>query len=471
MADDAEIHVGPNPGPQTQAVASCADITFFGGRAGPGKSWSTLFRFGLHAALYPGYFGVIFRREMPMVTVGGGLWEESFKLYPIWGARPNSSSHHWRFPNGSLIQFRSLQYEKDMINYQGSQLAEYAFEELTHFLDSQWWYLYSRLRTTARHFRTHKPFKARAFGTMNPDPDHWVRAFIDWWIDKETGLAIPERAGKLRWFLREPSGDQIIWGDSAEEVAEAAPHVTDDPSSVRFIPALLADNPKGDPDYQRKLMALPYVERERLLGGNWNARPTTGTYFKRRTIPIVDKVPMILGRIARGWDLAATEPTVDNPNPDWTVGVKAALLEDLRILILHVEMVRLGPGGVDEVLRITAAQDGIACTQCFWQDPGQAGKAQINYLATVLRSFPIASLPERENKLVYAGPPSSAAENGRILLLRGDWNEPFLNALEAFPKGKKDHVDALSRVYMELCGSIGDEMDQRYDSYLPGVRM
>lgn len=53
--------------------------------------------------------------------------------------------------------------------------------------------------------------------TCNPDADSWVAEFISWWIDPETGFAIPERAGVLRWFIR--IGDTIIWGDSPEELA------------------------------------------------------------------------------------------------------------------------------------------------------------------------------------------------------------------------------------------------------------
>ncbi len=84
-----EVHVRLNPGPQTEAVASTADVTLFGGAAGGGKSFSTLFRFGLHAARYGNNYGAIFRREMPQVTMGGGIWEESMSMYPMWTRSPN----------------------------------------------------------------------------------------------------------------------------------------------------------------------------------------------------------------------------------------------------------------------------------------------------------------------------------------------------------------------------------------------
>jgi hypothetical protein len=105
MTDDSLVqHVGPNPGPQTRAFSSSADITLYGGQAGGGKSYLTLLRFAVHADQNPGYFGCIFRREMPMITVGGGLWEESMGLFPIFGAKPNLSTREWRFPNRSLVR-------------------------------------------------------------------------------------------------------------------------------------------------------------------------------------------------------------------------------------------------------------------------------------------------------------------------------------------------------------------------------
>jgi hypothetical protein len=162
--DEQVIHVGPNPGPQTKYVASSADITAFGGAAGGGKTLGTLFRFAWHADKYPGYFGAIFRREMPMITAGGGLWEESMQLYPVWDARPNISMREWRFPrHRSLIQFRSLQHATDVLNYQGAQFAEFCLEEATHFPEAMFWYMVSRLRSNCG-------MKPRACLTFNPGP-------------------------------------------------------------------------------------------------------------------------------------------------------------------------------------------------------------------------------------------------------------------------------------------------------------
>ncbi len=455
-----EVDIGPNPGPQSDLYASAADITVYGGQAGGGKSYGVLLRMGVHADQVNGYAGIIFRREMPMVTVGGGLWEESMGLLPVFGGRPNSANYTWRFSERSMIQFRSLQHEKDMLAYQGAQLHEFCFDEATHFTESQFWYLYSRLRKR-RNEAGEKPFKSRCILTCNPDPDSWVRKLIDWWIG-EDGLAIPDRAGKKRYFAR--VGDDLVWGDSPAEVRERAPAATS-VGSLRFIPAKLADNPKGDPDYSAKLAVLPMVERERLLGGNWNVRAIAGSYFRRGYFRFEDG-PIEVKRRVRGWDLAATEPTKDSPDPDWTVGVLLAELSDGTYLIEDVVGGQLSPAKVDMLLMQTAAVDGLGVIQAFWQDPAQAGKAQKGYIAKLLRGFRVRFVVASEDKETYAGPVSSDAENGLIKIRRGAWYERFMRVLEGFPVAKKkDDVDALSRAHRELTKPSRDMKSEHIEGF------
>ena len=151
--------------------------------------------------------------------------------------------------------------------------------------------------------------------TCNPDADSWVAEFLAWWIDQETGLPIPERAGVLRYYIR--LAEKIIWADRPEDLmqqmtrSEDLPPGVDPPRpiSVTFIPAKVFDNPallRVNPEYLAWLLSLPLLERERLLGGNWKIRPAAGLYFKREWCAVVDAIPADLD-VVRYWDLAATE--------------------------------------------------------------------------------------------------------------------------------------------------------------------
>ncbi len=297
-------------------LASAADIAILGGAAGGGKSWALLME-PLRHVHNPQFGGVIFRRTTVQVRNEGGLWDESFKLYPLIGADPKEHVLEWKFPAGASMSFAHLEHDKTVLNWQGSQVAYIGFDELTHFSARQFWYMVSRNRSMSGV----RPY-IRA--TTNPDADSWVAEFISWWIDPDTGFAIPERAGVLRWMVR--IGDAIIWAGSPEELRQyKAPDGTPiPPKSVTFIPAKLSDNPAlmaADPGYLANLMALPTVERERLLGGNWKIRPAAGLLFQRGWCQVVDAVPAGV-RWMRGWDLGAT-PKTENNDPDWTAGDQA----------------------------------------------------------------------------------------------------------------------------------------------------
>ena len=296
-------------------LASKADIAIYGGAAGGGKTWALLMEPLRHKEVHD--FGcTFFRRTTVQIRNEGGLWDESGKLYRAAGATRRESDLEWRFPSGVVISFAHLQYEETAYDYQGAQIPLICFDELTHFTESQFWYLLSRNRSTCGVL----PY-VRA--TCNPDADSWVARFIGWWIDQETGYPIPERAGVVRWFVR--VHDQLIWADTPDALAM---HVLPDgepipPKSVAFVPAKLTDNRvlmAADPGYHANLVALPLVQRERLLSGNWKIRPSAGLLFNRAWCEVVDAFPPDL-RVYRGWDLAGTPKTPIN-DPDWTTGTK-----------------------------------------------------------------------------------------------------------------------------------------------------
>ena len=75
--------------------------------------------------------------------------------------------------------------------------------------------------------RSTSGIKPRIRATTNPDPDSWVARFIDWWID-EDGFPIPERSGKLRYFMLDGNDvNDLIWGNTKKEVLQKATHIID----------------------------------------------------------------------------------------------------------------------------------------------------------------------------------------------------------------------------------------------------
>ena len=434
--------IKPQPGKQTDFLASSADIAIYGGGAGGGKTWGLLMEPLRHIG-NPQFGAVFFRRSTVQIRNEGGLWDESAILYPQLGADPKEHELWWKFPSGAAVSFAHLEHDKTRFNYQGAQIPLICFDELTHFTPTQFWYMVSRNRSMCGV----RPY-IRA--TCNPDADSWVAGLISWWINQETGLPIPERSGLIRWFVR--VGEDLKWADSREELAQyLMPDGTPiPPKSLTFIPALLSDNlalMAADPGYMASLLALPLVERERLLGGNWKIRPAAGLYFQRSWCRVVDAVPA--GTVfGVGYDLAATPPTAENPDPDATSRTKIGRTPDGRYIVAHNNRVRETPAGVERFILNNASQDGKLVTISLPQDPGQAGKSQVKALTLMLSGYTVRSSTETGDKITRFGPFSAQAEAGNVDVLRGDWNEAWFSALEGFPVAKHDDdADSTSRAF------------------------
>lgn len=157
--------------------------------------------------------------------------------------------------------------------------------------------------------------------------------------------------------------------------------------------------------------------------------------------------------VVRGWDLAATADRCAG-DPDWTVGLKLGRLEqDGRFVILDVVRARAGPAAVEALICETAARDGPEVTIALPQDPGQAGKYQAQVLVRRLAGFRVAAEIESGSKEQRAAPVASQLDAGNILMIRGAWNQAFLDEIGSFPNGSKDdQVDALSRAFLGLAG-------------------
>lgn len=418
----------PQPGPQEAFLATPADMAIYGGAAGGGKTWGLLLEATRHVHI-PLYRCVGFRKTGTRLRVQGGLWDESTRIYPHLGGQPREHVSEWRFPSGAQIKLSHLE---DVHAWDGGQIDFEFFDELTEFPEYDWWYMMSRNRSRcgiAPYMR----------GTCNPDATSWVRTLIDWWIGSD-GLPIRQRCGRLRWFVRE---DGVIRWVKSDYVGPDGNR----PRSLTFISALVTDNPAlmtSNPDYVHQLYALPSVERDRLLKGNWNVR-YTGGMFKRAWFEILD-VPPAGVRWVRYWDQAST-PNAGEKRA-WTSGVKIGITRSGVVVIADVRRVQEGPAGVESLTRTTAQQDGREVPLWLEQEPGSAGVNNVSHYARfVVPGFDIHGDRPTGDKVTRARPLAAQAEVGNVVLVRGPWNEAFLHEAENYPSGTKDQVDAAAGGY------------------------
>lgn len=199
------------------------------------------------------------------------------------------------------------------------------------------------------------------------------------------------------------------------------------------------------------------VERDKKVmgayatSGQYQQRPAPreGGLFKRSWFQFVNSPPKD-GRRVRAWDLAATQKKAWN-NPDWTAGVRVSRDSAGSFCVEHVVRIQDTPGAVERTIHATASADGQAVAVRLPQDPGQAGKSQAETLIKMLAGFSVKAKPVSGDKETRARPAAAQAEGGNVYLVRGEWNEAFMDELCTFPTGAHDDmVDAFADALNDL---------------------
>lgn len=438
-------------------IGNSADIVIYGGSAGGGKTRAIL----QHPVLRKenGRFSaVIFRRTMPDITRPGAMWDEALQIYPLFDAEPNLSNHTWTFPSGMKITFAGLQYEQDLQSWRGAQIPAIYFDQLETFTQQQFFYMMSRNRSVCGV----KPY-IRA--TCNPEPG-WLADFLSWWI-AEDGYADLSRAGKLRWFVN--LENVLHWADTPEELQEQFPDIQ--PKSVTFIPATIYDNKilmEKDPGYLANLQGLSKVDRERLLGdaergGNWKIKPEAGNVFNRKWFNVVtewDKNRPWTFVIR--WDFAATEKSVNNEDPDYTGHcVMGRDAKSGEVIILEGGQKRLNPSGVYdhfvstcEFWRDYLAQFGFRLKVRWEIEPGSASTREARTFAQMVPWADARGIRSTGSKLERARPLAAQAEHGFVSVVKGEWNEMWLNHMHSQPADHDDMMDAATGGYSDLVAEV-----------------
>lgn len=244
----------PLPGPQTQAYESEADILYYGGSAGGGKS-DLLLGLGLTQHTR----SIIYRREGTQnLALIDRLLGEIVRDRKGWNGKDNV----WR-GNGRQIEFGACKDLGDEQKYQGRAHDLKGFDEITHFLESQFRFLMGWLRSS-------KPGqRKRIVCTGNPPTNQdgqWVKDFWGAWLDPNHPN--PAQPGELRWYTTIDGKDTEC--ESGEPFMHNGKMIQ--PLSRTFIPSRVTDNVfMMDAGYEAILQALPEPLRSQMLNGDFSA--------------------------------------------------------------------------------------------------------------------------------------------------------------------------------------------------------
>lgn len=244
----------PRNKPQNLAYTSEADVLYFGGAAGGGKSDLLL---GL--AITDHQKSIIFRREYKQLRE---LEDRSRTILEGTQAHYSKTATRWEdLPGGGILEFGAVQREDDKANFKGRPHDLVGFDEVPDFTETQFRFLMAWNRSTDPNQR------CRVVATGNPPttPEgRWVVGYWAPWISRNHPR--PASPGELRWFA-------VIDGKDVEvEGPEPFMHNREliIPRSRSFIPAFLDDNPYFDgTSYKSQLQALPEPLRSQLLYGDF----------------------------------------------------------------------------------------------------------------------------------------------------------------------------------------------------------
>lgn len=245
----------PQVGPQMQALQSEADILFYGGTAGGGKTDLLL-----GAALTEQEHSIIFRREAVQLV---GLEERMTKIL---GTRAgyNGQSGLWRLPGDRVMELGSVKDPDDWMKYQGRPHDLKGFDEICHFLELQF-------RTLIGWMRTDNPsVRQRVICAGNPPTSaegEWVIRYWAPWLDPMHPN--PAKPGELRWFVTDEQGKDLeVPGPDPVMVGKELMK----PKSRTFISADVDDNLFLQvTGYKATLQALPEPLRSQMLHGDFMA--------------------------------------------------------------------------------------------------------------------------------------------------------------------------------------------------------
>jgi len=193
---------------------------------------------------------------------------------------------------------------------------------------------------------------------------------------------------------------------------------------------------------------MPSLVRRQEIGAEFVQ--LAGAMFRREWVRVLDGEPQC-SRWVRCWDLAFTQKTTS----DFTAGAKVGLMSDGTIVVSHIVHGRWEWPEAVRVVSSTARTDGQSVSQRIEVVGAQVGFLQQLQREPMLSNIAMNGQTVTKDKITRALPLAARAEQGKLAVVRGNWNVPgFMDELCAFPDGKHDdRVDCVSAALDSLASS------------------
>lgn len=471
---------------------------FYGGAAGGGKS-DALLMGALQYADVPGYSAIIFRKTLTELKGAEGLISRSHEWLSGTDAKWVAGEHSWYFPTRnpdgtpgfpSRLEFGYVGDMGTKEKYQGRAYQYCGFDELTHHLEEDYLYLFSRLRKTV----------CPIHRTVNGVP-HYVDDCPHCIVRKSVPLRMrstsnPGGTGH-RWvknrFRIEPHMDPLEAKKQGIRVRYIGKHPT-----RPFIPSSVEDNPFLDQQgYIQGLEQLGKVTMNQLRYGDWGISPDSrfkpewmryyshrGSYFTLgedghgdvRTLNTMLKIFGVVDSAASTRQGPGDTDRYPGQAPNWTVFGVFAVTYDYHLLWLDFMRFRKEiPDVVHHLKKLHAFWRNLGLSYWVIEQNG-LGKGVCQY--AIREGLPVKTNHRSTDKIINSTEAQIRMERGRIWLPQvAPWRQVIEDELFTWtghPTDEEDDiVDVLSDAAREVSWeSASDEVAEDplvVNDVVPGV--
>ena len=288
MSEKIKI-IRPQEGFQEKFVRTNVDFCVGGGILGGGKSFAACL--SVAEPSQDGRFRALFlRNNLGDAKASGGLLDTFREIYGDAIDVVESGDPRVTFKNsGAKIDVTHVadqSRDKVLQRFKGRQYDFIYFDEGTGFTWECFTAIYTRNRGTSS-------WTGKVRMTTNPDKNHWLRKFLNWYIGVD-GFIIPEREGVVRYFfINGERVENVVWGDTKKEVYQKCKITIDRLlnkvngstgtatyediiKSFTFYLGRMAENKAmtgNNSGYAGSVAVMGGRNAQQLLEGNWNVSP------------------------------------------------------------------------------------------------------------------------------------------------------------------------------------------------------
>lgn len=392
---------------------------FYGGAARGGKS-DALLMGALQYVHVPGYSALILRRTFADLALPDAIMSRAKQwLIGQPGVTWNGETKTFTFQTEAgkppaTLTFGYLETEIDKYRYQSAQFQFIGVDELSHFVESQYTYMFSRLSRLAG---SDVPLRMRSASNPGGVGHRWVfERFID-----------------------------------AERTVDAV-----------FVPARLEDNPHVDQGaYRETLQKLDPVTRKQLEEGCWDAIEP-GDFFDQSNFVLIDDPPPYLDGQVRFWDFASSDETKKKKKhgPDPTASCRMGFVNEpgdpargipaeRLYYVLDVTEDWWAAGDVPTRVGLQAHQDTVSVPVRWEMEGGSSGAiASEKAIKPELPGFDADGIRSTGSKVERARPFAARVAKRKVFVLKRQWTKKWLEQHHQFPAvDHDDMVDATDGAY------------------------